>query len=89
MHSTEVTAEVTFIFTEGARFNEAMSQPSKKHVVPKGIYRFRSNEAANQHAEDCPARGIGAKDARTRGAIGPLSVSDHTDPSAAKQSFVA
>jgi hypothetical protein len=56
MHSSEVTAEVTFIFTEGARFNEAMSRLSKKHVVPKGIYRFRSNEAANQHAEDCPAR---------------------------------
>jgi hypothetical protein len=66
MHSTEVTAEVTFIFTEGARFNEAMSQPSKKHVVPKGIYRFRSNEAANQHAEDCPARGIGLRGLRAR-----------------------
>jgi hypothetical protein len=27
--------------------------------VPKGIYRFRSHDAANRHAEDCLVQGMG------------------------------
>jgi hypothetical protein len=61
VHSTEVTAQVTFNFTEGVRFNEAMSRLSQSTFVPKGIYRFRTHDAANQHAEDCLVRGMGRK----------------------------
>jgi len=47
------------LLIEGARFNEAVSRLSQSTFVPKGIYRFRSHEAANQHAEDCLVRGMG------------------------------
>jgi hypothetical protein len=47
------------LLAEGARFNEAISRLSQSSFVPKGIYRFRSHEAANQHAEDCLVRGMG------------------------------
>jgi hypothetical protein len=47
------------LLAEGARFNEAVSRLSQSTFVPKGIYRFRSHEAANQHAEDCLVRGMG------------------------------
>ena len=47
------------LLTEGARFNEAVSRLSQSTFVPKGIYRFRSHEAANRHAEDCLVRGMG------------------------------
>jgi hypothetical protein len=47
------------LLTEGARFNEAVSRLSQSTFVPKGIYRFRSHEAANQHAENCLVRGMG------------------------------
>jgi hypothetical protein len=47
------------LLAEGARFNEAVAQLSKSTFVPKGIYRFRSHEAANRHAEDCLVRGMG------------------------------
>ena len=47
------------LLIEGARFNEAVSRLSPSTFVPKGIYRFRSHEAANQHAEDCLVRGMG------------------------------
>ena len=47
------------LLMEGARFNEAVSRLSPNTFVPKGIYRFRTHEAANQHAEDCLVRGMG------------------------------
>jgi hypothetical protein len=47
------------LLKEGARFNEAVSRLSQSTFVPKGVYRFRSHEAANHHAEDCLARGMG------------------------------
>jgi hypothetical protein len=46
------------LLIEGARFNEAISKLTQSTFVPKGIYRFRSHEAANQHAEDCLVRGM-------------------------------
>jgi hypothetical protein len=46
------------LLAEGARFNESVSWLSQSTFVPKGIYRFRSHEAANQHAEDCLVRGM-------------------------------
>ena len=53
------------LLAEGARFNEAISRLSQTTFVPKGIYRFRSHEAANRHAEDCLVRGM-ARLAATR-----------------------
>ncbi|MDP9082779.1 MAG: hypothetical protein M3N50_03315 [Pseudomonadota bacterium] len=47
------------LLAEGARFNEAISRLSQSTFVPKGIYRFRSHEAANAHAEDCLVEGMG------------------------------
>ena len=47
------------LLAEGARFNEAISQLSQTTFVPKGIYRFRSHDAANRHAEDCLVQGMG------------------------------
>jgi hypothetical protein len=47
------------LLAEGARFSEAISRLSQTTFVPKGIYRFRSHEAANRHAEDCLVRGMG------------------------------
>jgi hypothetical protein len=47
------------LLAEGARFNEAISRLSQTTFVPKGIYRFRSHDAANRHAEDCLVRGMG------------------------------
>jgi hypothetical protein len=47
------------LLIEGALFNEAVSRLSPSTFVPKGIYRFRSHEAANQHVEDCLVRGMG------------------------------
>jgi hypothetical protein len=47
------------LLAEGARFSEAISQLSKSTFVPKGVYRFRSHEAANRHAEDCLVEGMG------------------------------
>jgi hypothetical protein len=47
------------LLAEGARFNEAIAWLSQTTFVPKGIYRFRSHDAANRHAEDCLVRGMG------------------------------
>jgi hypothetical protein len=47
------------LLIEGALFNEALSKLSPSTFVPKGVYRFRTHEAANQHAEDCLVRGMG------------------------------
>jgi hypothetical protein len=46
------------LLLEGALFNEAVSRLSTSTFVPKGVYRFRSHEAANQHAGDCLVRGM-------------------------------
>jgi hypothetical protein len=48
-----------YLLKEGARFNEALSRLSQSTFVPKGVYRFGSHEAANEHAESCLARGMG------------------------------
>ena len=47
------------LLAEGARFSEAVSRLSQTTFVPKGIYRFRTHDAANRHAEDCLVRGMG------------------------------
>jgi hypothetical protein len=47
------------LLAEGARFSESISRLSNSSFVPKGIYRFSSHEAANRHADDCLAQGMG------------------------------
>jgi hypothetical protein len=44
---------------EGARFSEALAYLSKTTFIPKGVYRFKTHEAANKHQQDCLARGMG------------------------------
>jgi len=43
----------------GARFSESIAHLAKSTFIPKGIYRFKSHEAANKHQQDCLARGMG------------------------------
>lgn len=45
---------------EGARFNDDIHRlPSgNSSFVPKGIYRFKTHEAANQHQLECLAKGM-------------------------------
>ena len=43
---------------EGARFSEAVAPLTKTTFIPKGVYRFKTHEAANKHQQDCLARGI-------------------------------
>ena len=44
---------------EGARFSEAVAQFTKTTFIPKGVYRFKTHEAANKHQQDCIAHGMG------------------------------
>jgi hypothetical protein len=44
---------------EGARFSEAVAHLTKTTFIPKGVYRFKTHEAANKHQQDCLARGMG------------------------------
>jgi hypothetical protein len=46
------------LLADGARFNETISRLSQATFVPKGVYRFRSHEDANRHAEDCLLQGM-------------------------------
>ncbi|MDZ7910097.1 MAG: hypothetical protein U5N10_18960 [Gemmobacter sp.] len=48
------------LLEQGARFNESVSWLSGAAFVPKGVYRYRSHEEANQHAQDCLVKGMGA-----------------------------
>ncbi len=47
------------LLIEGARFSEAIAHLAKSTFFPKGVYRYESHEAANQHAQDCLVRGMG------------------------------
>lgn len=48
------------LLAAGALFNETLSHLSPGTFIPKGIYRFHTHEAANQHWQDCLARGMAA-----------------------------
>lgn len=43
----------------GARFSESIAHLAKSTFIPKGVYRFKTHEAANKHQQDCLARGMG------------------------------
>ena len=49
------------LLKQGALFNEAMAHLSPSTFVPKGVYRYSSQAAANQHALDCLILGMGKK----------------------------
>jgi hypothetical protein len=55
------------LLAEGARFNEALAQLAGSTFVPKGVYRFRSHELANQHLDDCLAMGMALRARESRG----------------------
>ena len=46
------------LLAEGARFNETIARLSRVGLMPKGVYRFRSHEQANQHEQDNLVRAI-------------------------------
>ena len=46
-------------FAAGARFSEAVAQFAKTTFIPKGVYRFKTHEAANKHQQDCLTLGMG------------------------------
>lgn len=45
---------------EGARFNDEIHRlpTGNTTFIPKGVYRFKSNEAANRHQQDCLVAGM-------------------------------
>ncbi len=47
---------------EGARFNDEIRRlPSgNESFIPKGVYHFRTHAQANQHQQECLARGMAA-----------------------------
>lgn len=58
--ASAISAQATgSLLAEGARFSETISHLAKTTFVPKGVYRFKSHEAANQHEQDCLVRGMG------------------------------
>ena len=57
------------LLAQGARFNDEIHRlpTGDTTFIPKGVYRFKTHEAANQHQADCLTRGM-AKVARERAA---------------------
>ncbi len=53
------------LLAEGARFSEAMASLAGSTFVPKGLYRFRTHEQANAHAQECLALGMAQRALRT------------------------
>jgi hypothetical protein len=59
-HEPQVTALASGeALSAGARFSESLSRLAPSTFIPKGIYRYKSHEAANKHQQDCLARGMG------------------------------
>ena len=48
------------LLAEGARFNDEMSRlpTGDATFIPKGVYRFKTHEAANQYQFDCLTKGL-------------------------------
>lgn len=47
------------LLAEGARFSESVAQLTRSTFIPKGLYRFKSHNDANRHAQDCLVLGMG------------------------------
>lgn len=43
---------------DGARFNETLAHLSPLLGIAKGVYRYPTHEAANQHWLECVARNV-------------------------------
>jgi hypothetical protein len=46
------------LLAQGALFSESIARLSQAPYIPKGVYRFRSHEAAHQHEQDCLVRAM-------------------------------
>ena len=48
------------LLVEGARFNDEIHRLPSGNTphIPKGLYRFKSFEEANQHQQDCLVAGM-------------------------------
>lgn len=48
------------LLIEGARFNDEMHRlpTGGTTFIPKGVFRFRTHAEANQHRQDCVAKGM-------------------------------
>jgi len=46
------------LLAEGARFSESMARLAPVGIMPKGVYRYKSHEEANRHAQECLARAM-------------------------------
>ena len=48
------------LLAEGARFNDEMHRlpTGDMTFIPKGVYRFKTHEEANQHQLDCLTKGM-------------------------------
>lgn len=48
------------LLVEGARFNDEMHRlpTGQTTFIPKGVYRFMTHAAANEHQANCLARGM-------------------------------
>lgn len=46
------------LLAEAARLSESLSALAPAAYMPKGLYRYKSHEEANQHQQDCLARAM-------------------------------
>ena len=55
----EITAQASgTALIAGALFSESIARLAPSTFIPKGIYRYKTHEAANQHQLECLARGM-------------------------------
>ena len=54
------------LLIEFGRFNDALSRLAPSTFMPKGVYRYKSHEEANAHAQECLVRGMAELAARRR-----------------------
>jgi hypothetical protein len=54
------------LLAQGARFNDDLRglPTGETAFIPKGLYRFRTHEEADAHAQDCLVRGMARVAAR-------------------------
>lgn len=57
------------LLVQGAVFSQSVAHLTRSTFVLKGIYRFRTQEEANEHAVDCLSRGMAELASRRAGSI--------------------
>jgi hypothetical protein len=64
-HEPQITARASGdALAAGARLSESLSHLAPSGFIPKGVYRFKSHDAANKHQQDCLARAMALLAAR-------------------------